>query len=400
MIAGSSRLERMMWASALLAVAATAGFVAWKRDARVRAAVDRALQRVADLETCEPVGTPPESGPVRLPTCRTRNNSQDPWLAPGAHGPDLSVQDTLSEGLEQHRWTWEDVNTVPIVRWDGDTRVVKPGALGRRLNVRGGIDLSRAQAQERAFGYQIPNAVIRYRDDAELATKRASLDAVLAKHGVQRRRSQDGDVLAPDYEWMIEASLDDVRPLARAILAEARKRGAHGLREEFGAFASFVQHLTYGDAPEPDDGKHRFGLSMPLWTLATGIGDCDTRAVLLASLTRSIHLCEVHLVRDADHQHMLAAADIPVRADDRYVQAAGKTLVLVETTDDWPIGHVAGRTDGERLQTLYLADSAALSARARAPQAPSGPQPISMRAPRPEPERGTSARSTLQRSRQ
>ena len=77
-----------------------------------------------------------------------------------------------------------------------------------------------------------------------------------------------------------------------------------------GALASFVQQLKYGDTPDPGDSKHRFGLSMPMWALATETGDCDTRAVLLIALARSVGLCDVYLVRDADHQHMLAAAEI------------------------------------------------------------------------------------------
>jgi hypothetical protein len=277
---------------------------------------------------------------------------------------------------------------------------VKPGATGRQLSVRGSIDLARALAMERAFGYEIDRAVIRYGDDAELVAKRESLDAVLALHGVQRKHQKDGDVLAPDYDWMIDACLNDVRPVAKAILADARRRGASGLREEFGAFASFVQQLKYGDTPDPGDSKHRFGLATPLWCLATGVGDCDTRAVLLIALTRSIRLCEVHLVRDADHQHMLAAAAIPVVAGDRILRPQGKTLVLVETTDEWPIGRVASRTRGERLQTLFLEDSSpTLSAgRAAAQRQPSAPQPISMRAPQKAPGRETSARSTLPRS--
>jgi hypothetical protein len=295
------------------------------------------------------------------------------------------------------------VNTVPVVRWDGDTRVVKPGARGRMLSVRTAVDVSRAFAMERAFGYDLDRAVIRYRDEPELAAKRSSLDAVLARHGVQRRHGSDGDVLSPDYEWMIEASLEDVRPVARAVLAEARRRGARGLREEFGAFASFVQELRYGESPEVGDGKHRFGLSMPLWALATGTGDCDTRAVLLASLARSIGLCEVHLVRDADHAHMLAAAAIPVLKGDKIVRPAGRTLVLVETTDHWPVGRVASRTQGDRLQTVFLASTAATAratARAAAPAAPSasppapsGPRPSAMRVPPPAPAPRTSARS-------
>jgi hypothetical protein len=399
MAAGPHRLERVLWASALATAALAACVWAWRRDPGFREVADGMLRRVAG-DVCTEVGTPPLSGPVRLPTCRSTTTQNDPWLAPGAHGPDLSALAHLSSDVEQRKWSWEDVNTVPIERWNGDTRVVKPGATGRQLSVRGSIDLARALAMERAFGYEIDRAVIRYGDDAELAAKRESLDAVLALHGVQRKHQKDGDVLAPDYDWMIDACLNDVRPLAKAILADARRRGASGLREEFGAFASFVQQLKYGDTPDPGDSKHRFGLATPLWCLATGVGDCDTRAVLLIALTRSIRLCEVHLVRDADHQHMLAAAAIPVVAGDRILRPQGKTLVLVETTDEWPIGRVASRTRGERLQTLFLEDSSpTLSAgRAAAQRQPSAPQPISMRAPQKAPGRETSARSTLPRS--
>jgi len=385
MVAGFTRLERVLWASALLLAGSAAVVLAW----RVRQGDG------AWLVSCAIPGDPPESGPVPLPACRSSTRERDPWLAPGAHGTGLEALAGLSPDREQHRWSWTDVNTVPIVRWDGDVRVVQPGAQPRALTVAAGIDLARATAMERAFGYRIDRAVIRYRDDAELVAKRSSLDRVLADHGVLRRRTGDGDVLSPDYQWMISASIEDVRPLAKAILAEARARGARGLRDEFGAFTSFVQGLRYGESPEVGDGKHRFGLSMPLWALATGTGDCDTRAVLLAALTRSIRLCEVHLVRDADHQHMLAAAEIPVLAGDRFVRSQGRTLVLVETTDEWPIGCVASRTRGERLQTLFLADAGArpaLSAGA-ASTGRQSPQPIARNAPRPAPAPRTSARS-------
>jgi len=222
-----------------------------------------------------------------------------------------------------------------------------------------------------------------------LADARAG--ACVTFEGWVRNRNEGQAVHSLEYEAYV--------PLAESegekILAEARARGARGLRDEFGAFTSFVQGLRYGESPEVGDGKHRFGLSMPLWALATGTGDCDTRAVLLAALTRSIRLCEVHLVRDADHQHMLAAAEIPVLAGDRFVRSQGRTLVLVETTDEWPIGCVASRTRGERLQTLFLADAGArpaLSAGA-ASTGRQSPQPIARNAPRPAPAPRTSARS-------
>ena len=357
----SSRLERSLWSVAFLTAVAAASVWAWKREPAFRTMTEGAMRRVGALagrETCEPVTDPPESGPVRLPTCRTSERAadpdKDPWLAPGAHGPDLGALAALSTSVEHRRWSWEDVNTVPVREWRGDVRVVEPGAQGRTYTVRGEVDLNRALAVERAFGYELDRAVIRYHDDSELASKRQSLDGVLAKHGVRRQRTGSGDVLAPDYEWMVDASVDDVRPIARAILADARRHGARGLRDEFGALASFVQSLKYGDTPEPGDTKHRFGLAMPLWTLATETGDCDTRAVLLIALARSVGLCDVFLVRDADHQHMLAAAAIPVRAGDKVLRPEGRTLVLVETTDAWPLGRVPERTQGERLEALFI----------------------------------------------
>ena len=225
MPAAVPRFERAVWATALAAIAVAVGAWTWKREPRLRAAFG-GLSADTAMERCGLAGPPPASGPVRLPTCQGDSPEFDPWLAPGAHGPGLEALTSLSEDLEERRWAWEDVNTVPVVRWDGDTRVVKPGARGRMLSVRTAVDVSRAFAMERAFGYDLDRAVIRYRLESELAPKRASLDAVLARHGVQRRHGPDGDVLAPDYEWMIEASLEDVRPVARAVLAEARRRGA------------------------------------------------------------------------------------------------------------------------------------------------------------------------------
>lgn len=398
MVSASRRIERALWVVAAACALSAVGIHAWNRFGGRGGS---ALSAFGWGPACGPLGAPPESGPVPLPTCRGGGEGTDPWLVPGAHGPGLDALAGLSEDPQRMRWNWEDVNTVEVLRWDGDTRVVRPGARGRVLAVSAGIDAGRAAAMERAFGYATDAAVIRYREDAELAAKRASLDRALSLHGVQRRRTADGDVLAPDHEWMIAASVDDVRPLAQAILKEARRRGARGLRDEFGAFASFVQCLRYGECPEIGDGKHRFGLSMPLWALTTASGDCDTRAVLLAALARSVDLCRVHLVRDADHAHMLAAAELPVLKGDRFVRdpATGRELVLVETTDHWPIGRVASRTpQGDRLQTLFLADAggagaARLSAGAASPQ-PRSPRPTAMPERPSAPGRGTSARST------
>lgn len=364
MSAPSRWSERTLWILAVATTSSVAALLVWRASPGLRHAATEWVSQAGSLgqaspaEACEISGAPPSSGPVRLPMCRADDGGLDPWLAADAHGPTLRALANLTPEQDARRWTWEDVNTVPIVRWEGDARIVKSGARGRQYAVRGKVDLARARAVELAFGYQIERAVIRYRTDEELRAKRASLDGVLAEHGVVRQRGSEGDVLAPDYDWMISASVKDVQPVAKAILAEARRRGAQGLREEFGALASFVQQLEYSECPNPGDEKHRFGLSMPLWALATNKGDCDTRAVLLVALARSVDLCDVELVRDAAHEHMLAAAAIPVKKGDHLVRPNGKPLVLVETTDEWPVGRVARRTNREELQTLFLASGA------------------------------------------
>ncbi len=162
----SSRLERAVWASALAGIAVAAGAWAWRREPAFRSAVDGVVEVAGRaFDRCIPVGVPPASGPVPLPTCRGTDRGRDPWLEPGAHGTGLEALAGLSPDPEERRWAWEDVNTVPIVRWDGDTRIVKPGARGRMLSVRFAVDMNRALAMERAFGYDIDRAVIRYRDD-------------------------------------------------------------------------------------------------------------------------------------------------------------------------------------------------------------------------------------------
>ncbi|MFM8697739.1 MAG: hypothetical protein ACKOF7_03545, partial [Phycisphaerales bacterium] len=166
------RFERAVWATALAAIAVAVGAWTWKREPRLRAACGGPSADAA-RERCGLAGPPPASGPVRLPTCQGDSPEFDPWLAPGAHGPGLEALTSLSEDLEERRWAWDDVNTVPVVRWDGDTRVVKPGARGRMLSVRTAVDVSRAFAMERAFGYDLDRAVIRYQLDSELAQKRA-----------------------------------------------------------------------------------------------------------------------------------------------------------------------------------------------------------------------------------
>ena len=110
------------------------------------------------------------------------------------------------------------------------------------------------------------------------------------------------------------------------------------------------------------DGKQRCGLRTPVATLLAG-GDCDSKALLLASMLRAVDanipISLVHCMNGqtphmiiavgceakADEQTIAAAASAPARGARAAKAARDASLVLIETTSDWDLGHVAPTVD-------------------------------------------------------
>ena len=145
---------------------------------------------------------------------------------------------------------------------------------------------------------------------------------------------------------MVENSRADMRPVAAGLLAAARDAGYPDSRAFSGGVTSFVQSLEYrqpAEARRSSSGEllHTAGVTMPLETLANRAGDCDTKALLLASILANVRDAGVVLLDGEDH--VFAGLRMPPRQGDRYVRVQGIEYVLVEVTSPWPIGSIPER---------------------------------------------------------
>jgi hypothetical protein len=174
----------------------------------------------------------------------------------------------------------------------------------------------------------------------------------------------------PDYQWVQDRSVPLVADVANAVIQANFGRNQPSQRQVVEALAGFVQAavpyrtVNLTDSDLVPDGKQRCGLRTPVATLLAG-GDCDSKALLLASMIRAVDptigLSLVHCM-NGETPHMILAVGCEAKADEQTVVATGATdprargnraakaaaaavQVLIETTSDWDVGHVAPTVD-------------------------------------------------------
>ncbi len=169
-------------------------------------------------------------------------------------------------------------------------------------------------------------------------------------------RVDEGNWLSIDYEWMIRRSLEDVAPLAERLSEVATAAGATDLRSRVEVFASFVQSFRYVMQAEGRlrDGKKRAGVQMPVETLFTKCGDCDSLSALLVALLRAgrIAASAMVLIDEDDGGHAMASVAIDPRAKRDWgftvlIDGDARRFALIESTSaGWRIGDTADEYKG------------------------------------------------------
>jgi|GEM_PF-1977308 len=132
-------------------------------------------------------------------------------------------------------------------------------------------------------GLRIENALKKKRQD------------YLEARGMRWRKD---DRIEIDYKRCIDRNLFPMREIADAMWS-ATGSDRPSLRLE--ALLSFVQSLGYEVPPDVEDGKNIGGFWVPARVLVEGRGDCDSRAVLAASIWRNDHRNLLILVKLARH---------------------------------------------------------------------------------------------------
>ncbi|MCH2147389.1 MAG: hypothetical protein MK073_06200 [Phycisphaerales bacterium] len=242
---------------------------------------------------------------------------------------------------EKHQFVWEDINTREVMRWEGDTAVIKQGAQMQELECVLRIDEKDVVFASESFGIPETWTTISYTDEQDLAQKQRELKHKAGTHGIKMQNG--GNQFLVDYAWVITKSISPLRQSAKTIRSTAKRQGYRSTRELVGAFASFVQTLEYkipSDFRMNEDSEKILtaGAMMPLETLSKKWGDCDTKSLLFASLVRSIDLVDVCFIVIDDH--LFAGVQLRAEQDDHSIRHRGRDWVLVELSDSWPLGRI------------------------------------------------------------
>jgi len=253
----------------------------------------------------------------------------------------LATSNVFATSTQRITFTWSDINTRDVLRWEGDTAVIRQGSSMQELRCKVALDSIDIDAAIEQFGVPKSWTSLSYTDEKDLSEKQQALEAKASRHGI--KIMENGNQFVVDYTWVIRESTKELRDVAKGIRSTARKQGYRSRRELVGAFASFVQSLPYRIPPDfriNEEGEQILtgGAMMPIETLVKQWGDCDSKSMLFASLVRSIDLVKVAFIVMNDH--LFAAVQLAATDEDHSIRHDGSEWVLIELTDAWPLGRV------------------------------------------------------------
>lgn len=253
----------------------------------------------------------------------------------------LTASTAVAGSTTRYEFEWKDINTRDVVRWEGDTAMVRPNSSITELSCSIKIHSRDVDAAIDSFGIPKSWTSFTYTDEDDLQKKQSNLQKKASRRGIKMDEDMTRYVI--DYQWVIDQSSRELRDAAKGIRSVARRKGYRSRRELVGAFASFVQALEYKLPPNnriDDNGKEiiTIGAIMPIEVLTNQWGDCDSKSMLFATLVRSIDLIDVVFI--VKHEHVFAAVNVRPLPEDQTIRYKGDDWVLIELTDAWPIGRV------------------------------------------------------------
>lgn len=256
---------------------------------------------------------------------------------------------------------WSDDDDC-ITRREGSTKFVRPDCMPRDLRANLPVDRAAGRAIEEHFGIPVDllSKLACFQGDGSCEAIENAARARLRDHGILCA----ADSIQPDHQWILDRSVPEVSNVARGVLREVLGESidAAGTRAQVEALTGFVQAaIPYRTVKGPgddlvQDGKQRCGLRTPVATLLAG-GDCDSKALLLASLIRSVDPnVPVALVycMDGEQPHMVLAVGCDARQGEQCLRIDGVPHVVIETTSDWDLGFVNPEINLEDVETVRL----------------------------------------------
>lgn len=138
----------------------------------------------------------------------------------------------------------------------------------------------------------------------------------------------------------------------------ANSLGLTRTRDRLRLFVGFVQATQYVVSREGGlaDSIERFGVQMPVETLVSHQGDCDSCSLLLLTLLRAAGFVQagLMLVESADSGHAMVVVRMEPVAGDYVVSAKDARFIPVECTGEFPIGYCDAVYIGRSVRAVAL----------------------------------------------
>jgi len=150
-----------------------------------------------------------------------------------------------------------------------------------------------------------------------------------------------GNYINPDFNTMIGHYMEFTAPLYSMLEETSRGKGSQARIE---TLLKFIQDIPYGIPPDSVDGKSIGGVLPPPLAFQMGWGDCDTKAIIFASILS--HDPNAELVFLFVPNHVLLAVESIPRPFQEYIDYQGKRFVIAEPVG--PARHDFGHTGKDR----------------------------------------------------
>ena len=159
--------------------------------------------------------------------------------------------------------------------------------------------------------------------------------------------ASEGNLVSPDYARLVAHYHPILEPVAQAISAAEMAGGTAGRLD---LALALIQTIPY-DELRTRDVESGFDFVTPPTLLETNKGDCDSKAVALAAILRSL-LSAARTIMVLLPRHAVVGIDLPARGGDRTLRHEGRQYLLMEAAGPAPY----------RVGTLFPASEMEISA--------------------------------------
>lgn len=213
--------------------------------------------------------------------------------------PGLAMQDARARPENKAFFDWIDqpheftppdeaaFAPLPHQTWNGlPRRTARGGNVRTDHAIDIEVDRTYGKALEAHFGQARDQVRRAPRSEVQEALMQDEIERVFALHGLVM--DYENGMQRPDYDWIVDHSLDRIRPVAEAVIRAVEGTLEVSTRRKVEALTSYVQGaIPYERIKGLEDGKDRHELRTPLEVLFEG-GDCDSKSLLLATLLRAV----------------------------------------------------------------------------------------------------------------